>query len=368
MSEHDVTLITSDAQTLSFTCDEGEDIITAGEKVNIYLAAQCQTGSCGACRAQCDAGKYTLGDHSADALSSADAANRQVLMCCTYPHSDLKMTLPYEYSLVRFEKTPVREATITSLTYLNADTVKLELQLLPDEEDNQSLDFEPGQFVQLRIPDSDIKRSYSLTNAPNWDGSLEFLIKLRPEGQFSTFLREKATPGMKLTLEGPLGWFMLRDNGLRPRYFVAGGCGMASIMSMLRRMSDWQEPHQARLFFGVWREEEVFYQQELADLAAEYPNFQYQTCVFDASERWQGYRGSVVAALEEALEATDVKPDIYICGSPGLVESVVEAVKPFSISEDELIYERYLASSRSTQVGSGQRECQLDVEADEVAL
>lgn len=368
MSEYNVKLVTSDAQTISLTCNEGEDIIAAAEKANIHLAAQCQTGSCGACKAQCDAGEYSLAEYSVEALSDADAANRQVLMCCTYPHSDLKMTLPYEYSLVRFEKTPVREATITSISYLNADTVKLKLQLLPDEEDNLSLDFEPGQFVQIGIPDSDIKRSYSLTNAPNWDGLLEFLIKLRPGGQIATFLRENATPGMKLTLEGPHGWFMLKDNGLRPRYFVAGGCGVASIMSMLRRMSDWQEPHQARLFFGVWREEEVFYQQELADLAAEYPNFQYQICVFEASESWQGYRGSVVAALEEALKATDSKPDIYICGSPGLVENVVEAVKPFGINEEDLIYERFLASTQSTKAGSEQSNCRLGADVDEVAV
>ena len=365
MSTHDITLITSDAQTISFTCEEGEDIIAAGEKVNIYLAAQCQTGSCGACRARCDTGEYTLGEHSDDALSKADVDNRHVLMCRTYPRSDLKMNLPYDYGLVRFEKTPEREATITSIQYLNADTVKLELQLLPDDEGNLSLDFEPGQFVQLRIPDSVVKRAYSLTNAPNWDGSLEFLIKLRPQGKFSTFLREQATPGMKLPLEGPQGWFTLQDNGLRPRYFVAGGCGVAAIMSILRRMAEWQEPHPTRLFFGVWREQEVFYQQELADLAADYPNFQYQICVFEASESWQGYRGSVVAALEEALKASDSKPDIYICGSAGLVENVIEAVKAFGISEDELIYERYLSS---TQSGNEQTQCRLEGEADGVAL
>ena len=362
MSEHKIRLITRDAQTLSIVCGEGENLIAAAEKMNIYLAAQCHTGSCGACIAHCDAGDYSLGEYSIDALSKADAANRHVLMCSTYPHSDLNLTLPYDYSVVRFEKTPVREATVSSITYLNANTVKLKLQLLPDENENLSLDFEPGQFVQLWIPGSDVKRSYSLTNAPNWDGFLEFLIKLRPGGQFSTFLREQAAPGMKLTLEGPLGWFTLQDNGLRPRYFVAGGCGVASIMSMLRRMAEWQEPHQARLFFGVWRQEEVFYQQELADLAAVYPNLKYQICVFDASESWQGYRGSVVAALEDNLKTTDIRPDIYICGSPGLIESVIKAVEPFGIGKDQLIYEPFLASSHPAQAESGQEYCRLKAE------
>ena len=59
---------------------------------------------------------------------------------------------------------------------------------------------------------------------------------------------------------------------------------------------------------------------------------------------------------------TDSKPDIYICGSPGLVESVIEAVKPLGISEDELIYERYLASTQSVKAGNGPRECRMEAE------
>ena len=350
MSAFQIQLKTNDGQTLSFACDAEEDLVSAAEKENIFLAAQCHAGSCGACIAQHETGDYRLGECSTDALTKSDLAQQKVLLCRTYPQSDMTMSLPYAYSVVRFEKVPEREAEIIAKTYLTEDTVKLDLQLLPDEDDNLSLDFEPGQFMEFRIPGdtNEAKRAYSLANAPNWDGSLEFLIKLREDGQFSTFLDSKAEPGMKLRLDGPMGTFMLQDHGLRPRYFVAGGCGLASVMSMLRRMAEWEEPHPVKLFFGVWSDNEVFFQEEIAALAAEYPKLKYQICVTEPSESWQGYKGSVVAAFEEALKAETGKPDVYICGSPGLIEGISEVGERNGIDRSELMYERYLANAQPT--------------------
>jgi ferredoxin-NADP reductase/ferredoxin len=349
MSDHTIVLNTRDGQSLSFTCAENEDVIAAAEKADIYLNAQCRSGSCGACIARRENGELEFGEHSDDALSEADVEQGNVLLCCTRPRSDLKLVLPYEHDLIRFEKTPVREATISAKTYLTPDTVKLELQLLPDEDGTLSLDFEPGQFVQLGVPGSDLARPYSLANAPNWDGALEFLIKLRPHGEFSSWLHEIAEPGRTLSLEGPSGTFVLRDNGLRPRYFVAGGCGIASVMSMLRRMAEWQEPHPVKLFFGLWNEAEVFYREELAALAADYPQLEYSICVAQASDTWPGCHGSAVDAFAAALDGEATEPDVYICGSPGLIEAVAEAAAVRGISRERLVFERFLATARAGQ-------------------
>lgn len=350
MSSYQIKLNTSDGETLSFACEAGQDLVSAAEKENIYLAAQCHSGACGACIAHHERGEYRLGKCSSDALTEQDRAKNQVLLCRTYPDSDLTMTLPYAYSVVRFEKTPQREAEIIAKTYLTEDTVKLELQLVPDDDDNLSLDFEPGQFMEVHIPEDaeGAKRAYSLANAPNWDGSLEFLIKLRKQGQFSAFLDQKAEAGMMLRLDGPMGTFMLQDRGLRPRYFVAGGCGLASVMSMLRRMAEWEEPHPVKLFFGVWDESEVFFSEEITALAAEYPKLQYQICVTQASEGWGGYKGSVVDAFQAALSVETAKPDVYICGSPGLIEGVANVAEAAGIAREELIFERYLANAQPT--------------------
>jgi ferredoxin-NADP reductase len=194
-----------------------------------------------------------------------------------------------------------------------------------------------------------------VANAPNWDGSLEFLIKLRPHGQFSTWLQETAAPGMTLGLEGPFGTFVLRDYGLRPRYFIAGGCGLASVMSMLRRMAEWQEPHPSKLFFGLWNQNEVFYREEIQHLAAELPNLDYRICVAEASGDWKGCRGSAVDAFAKALSEEASRPDIYICGSPGLIDGVAKAAEAQGVSRDRLIFERFVTNATAIRA----RHCEI---------
>lgn len=49
---------------------------------------------------------------------------------------------------------------------------------------------------------------------------------------------------------------------------------------MLRRMADWQEPHEARLFFGVNTPAEVFAVAALEELRARLPGFRYEVCVW----------------------------------------------------------------------------------------
>ncbi len=348
MTEHTIELTTRDGQTISYTCAENEDLVTAAEKADIYLNAQCHSGICGTCVAHRDSGEFVLGGFSEDALTTADRASGQVLMCCTRPRADMRLTLPYEGDLIRSEKAPIRSATILAKTYLTPDTVRLDLQLEATEDGTLSLEFEPGQFVQLGMPGTDITRPYSLANAPNWDGTLEFLIKLRPQGQFSTWLHETAAPGQALNLEGPFGTFVLRDHGLRPRYFVAGGCGIASVMAMLRRMAEWQEPQPVKLFFGVSTEADLFYQEEIAALAADYQNLECAICLSRPGSDWSGYRGSAVAAVGAALDTETTEPDIYVCGSPRLIEGITEIAEARSIPREQIIFERFLASTAAS--------------------
>jgi ferredoxin-NADP reductase/ferredoxin len=345
---YQIKLITRDAKSLSFPCEAHENIVTAAAQANIFLMAQCYAGNCGACSAHCEQGEFELTRYSEAVLSPAMQQKGQTLLCCTQPRSDMIVNLPYEYSKIRFATPRQRTAKIVNKTFLTPDTVKLELQLEEDAEGNIHFNFEPGQFVEISIPETEIKRAYSLANAPNWDGHLDFLIKLRSNGQFSTFLQQQAVLGMPLKISEAQGSFVLAERGLRPRYFIAGGCGLASVMSMLYHMAELQEPHEARLFFGVWQEEELFYQQELADLAATYPNFSYQLCVTEPNESWAGFRGSVVDALDSALKnIKSSQPDIYICGSSGLIEAVATVAENHGIAREQLIYEHYSSACDS---------------------
>jgi ferredoxin-NADP reductase len=124
---------------------------------------------------------------------------------------------------------------------------------------------------------------------PNWDGTAKLLIHLRPGGSFSTWLTEQAGPGARLTVRGPQGAFGLRDHGIRPRWFVAGGMGLAPMLSMMRRMAEWADPQ-----------------------------------------------------LAQALTANGHSPDVYVCGPPAMVDAAAEVARCNGVDDEHLILERYL--------------------------
>ena len=88
------------------------------------------------------------------------------------------------------------------------------------------------------------------------------------------------------------GDFALAENGLRPRWFIAGGTGLAPLLSMLRRMAEWGDPQPARLFFGVTRYEEVFAEEQLAALACVLPDFRTDIVVWHPDPAWSGAVGT----------------------------------------------------------------------------
>lgn len=336
-----IQLTTRDEQQLSFDCAPGQDLLTAAEAANIMLPSQCRKGSCGACQAAVTDGDYQMAEYNPDALSAGNS--RAILMCRTTPCSDLRVSVPYDHTKVLRHAVPRRATTIAALETIAQNTVRLVLALSPDAESGCAAEFEPGQFMEIEIPGSDERRPYSLANTSNWDGRLEFLIKLQPNGRFSTFLRERAQPGDQLMVRGPLGGFGIREGGFRPRWFVAGGTGVAPILSMLRRMAEFQEMHDARLFFGVNHEDELLLKDELDELKAQLPQLKVDLCVWKPQAGWDGFRGTPADALRAAFAGASCQPDIYVCGPPAMIRAAEQVAIESGLPQDQFASERFVS-------------------------
>ena len=335
-----IQLTTRDGQQLSFNCAPEQSLIAAAAAADIILPNQCQRGSCGACLARVTAGDYSLGEHNPEALPANDTGS--ILMCRTSPRSDLSITLPHDRSRILFHTIKHRSAEIIALDSIAVNTVRLELRLDPDGDGNGAAEFEPGQFMELEIPGCGEHRAYSLANTPNWDGVLEFLIRLQAQGRFSTFLREHAQPGMKLMLRGPLGSFGIQEGSLRARWFVAGGTGLAPMLAMVRRMAELQEMQEARLFFGVNQENELFALEELWRLRSELPHFDVDICVWRPKADWHGFIGTPAEALRQALAATAARPDLYLCGPAPLIDTAEKVATAAGLPPEQVFSERFL--------------------------
>jgi len=335
---HSICLTTRDGHTLSFDCSPGQSLIEAAMAASIILPAQCQQGSCGACHADVKSGDYVMSQHNPEVLPAGNADG--ILMCCTTPRSDLSIALPYDRARILFHAIKQRRANIVALEGIAANTVRLELRLVPDE-DGSAAEFEPGQYMELGIPGTEEYRAYSLANTPNWDGSLEFFIRLHAQGWFSTFLSEHAQPGMMLNVRGPVGAFGLKEDSMRPRWFVVGGTGIAPCLAMLRRMAEFQDMREARLFFGATQESELFALDELWRLRSELPQLTVDVCVWKPSGNWHGFTGTPAEALREALASTITQPDLYLCGPVSLIDSAEDIAAAAGLGSERVFSERF---------------------------
>lgn len=339
MSEHQITLTTRDGQAVSFACADGSNVVSAGEQAAIVLPSLCKDGGCGACLAHCAEGEYTLGSYNPSVLSDEAAARRDVLLCRTYPAGDLRITAPYDHAHIHFGKQSMRQAVITGLEPIADRTVRLKLSWR--DESDKAVEFEPGQCMELEIPDAGIRRAYSLANTGNWRGELEFLIRLQPEGRFSNYLIGQAEVGQVLNVYGPNGTFGLQAESFNPAIFIAGGTGLAPFLSILRRMAEWGEDRAIHLLFGVNRESELFCLDELQRLQQQLPGLSVTVCVWQPGNEWADFSGTPADALRQCLNDHPGDYDIYLCGPPLLVTAATRVAMEQGVTEQRIFSEKF---------------------------
>lgn len=340
---HKITLKTQDDQQIEFDCEDDQTVQDAAESANYYPPFGCKSGICGVCLGTCQSGDYQLDTYSESVLSKDTAEQGGILLCRTKAQSDLKISVPYNADLINQANSAPREAEIISLDQIADRTLKLVLQLQEDPELGLAFEFEPGQFVELEVTDLGLMRAYSLSNTANWEGRLEFIIRLQPNGLFSEYLKNVGI-GERLLVHAATGAFVINQQSSNRRCFIAGGTGLAPFLSILKRSAEWGEDHPTHLFLGVNNEAEILCQDELIQLQQSLPQLTVEICVWKPEADWDGFAGTPVDAFKAYLEDKGVDIDVYLCGPPFLVEASTNAALEAGVKQENIHSERFVAS------------------------
>lgn len=341
---YDVTLVTSDGAESTVACDDGTTVLEAAAEAGMMLKASCESGGCGSCSAVLKDGRVEMGSHDPNVIEVPEERGG-ILLCRSFPREDCRIELPYDHTKI-VTGPPVRhDAEITALDRVADGVMRVRLTLRPAEDGSASADFESGQFFRVLVPggpsDKEVRRAYSPANVANFDGALEFYVRLLPGGAMSDYLSERAVVGDVLTVSNADGEFRLAENGLRPRWFLAGGTGLSPLLSMLRKMAEWGDPQPARLFFGVTRVGEVFAQDEIAELSAALSDFRADTVVWNPDVNWTGPVGNPVEMAAAEIAALDEMPDVYLCGPPPMMDAAFAALTAAGVPADQIHAERF---------------------------
>jgi toluene monooxygenase electron transfer component len=161
-----------------------------------------------------------------------------------------------------------RGGTIKDTRALTRDIVSVSVELA------QPIDFDAGQFVLMQVPGVPGYRGYSMVNFERATTRLDFLIKKKPGGGTSEWLFKGNADGAHVELFGPLGAATFYPNLGKNILCIAGGSGIAGMMSILSRARQerYFDQFNGYLFFGVRTYLDGCYLAELSQLAREFPD------------------------------------------------------------------------------------------------
>ncbi|WAP54837.1 benzoate 1,2-dioxygenase electron transfer component BenC [Streptomyces sp. S465] len=335
-----VALNFEDGITRFIDCRPDETVAEASYKARINIPLDCRDGACGTCKSLCESGRYDGGDYIDEALSDDEAAAGYCLPCQMTPHSDLVLRIPSSSAAAK-TGAAAHTATVTDIRRHSAGTVEFALEV----DDRDALDFLPGQYVNVAVPGTDQARSYSFSSGPD-QRQISFLVRTVPGGAMSEYLGERARPGDRVEFTGPMGSFYLREI-TRPALLLAGGTGLAPLLSMLEGLTRKPPAHPVHLLYGVTTDQDLVHLDTLEDYAEVIPGFTFDHCVADAAStaRNKGF----VTGLMDASTLHDGDVDVYLCGPPAMVEAVRGHIAALGVTPASFHYEKFTpAPARET--------------------
>lgn len=252
------------------------------------------------------------------------------------------LSLAYVYALRPFLQ--ARDAyEVTSVTPVAERIWEVRLRALEGE----GLAFMPGQFAWLKLgrhPFHITEHPFSIASAPLPSAPGEapdvgFLIK--EAGDFTG--RIGATePGTRAYLDAPHGNFTYCGRAAEGLVFIAGGIGIAPILSMLRTLRAEGDLRPMTLVYGNRHAGQIVAGDELAAMAREM-RLDLRHVLGEPPEGWRGERGE----LDQRVLAHCLPPRpgegwlYFVCGPGPMIDAVEGHLDALDIPARNVISEKF---------------------------
>lgn len=341
MTEHQARLKTLEAET---SCGEDQNILDAFLRANTWLPHGCSQGTCGSCKMQVLEGSIDHRGSSEFILTGQEREEGLALACQATPCSDLLLEPLADVADDGIVRHPLRDVmgTVSTLEDIARETRRLVVDL------DEPLPFNPGQYIELLVPGSDIRREYSMANAPSNTSQIELHIR-RTEGGAATdgWIFAHMTTGGRVEVRGPMGVFGIGKPQQEPAILVAGGTGLAPMKSIVHAVLAEDLVPELWLYHGGRTEQDLYDVTFFRDLDASHEKFHYQPVL--SEQDWTGTTGMVTDAVLDDF-ATCKGYAGYLCGPPAMVDAGRKVFKrrrmaPRMIHREEFTDASHLAAS-----------------------
>jgi NAD(P)H-flavin reductase/ferredoxin len=316
-------------------CRSDQTLLDACIQTGVPVPYNCRSGECGECMAALKSGDVQeLPGADPAVFTDAHRAQGNILTCICFPRSDIVLDLPL------LAETP-------SIRPTNFNTMVQRVERLTPTiygitvETPWPIEFHAGQCFEWVVPEITPNRTYSAANRPGKD-FIDFHVRVYPNGKIGKFVSEMSS-GSMLHLLGPFGHFGLSSNNWRPAVCVAGGTGLAPVMSVLDKAFAGHDKRPIELLYGARTQDELYCVDILQEWAKTNPSFTFTPVLSDepAGSSWSGRRGLVTDVMMEKLG--DVFGlEAYICGPPAMIDAAVAGLESAGVLEGDIWMDRFV--------------------------
>lgn len=301
---------------------------------DIFIPSACGgKATCGYCKCKVVEGGGGIKPTEEPFLSTEEREEGIRLSCQVKVRENMEVLIPE--GLLGAKEYKSKVVQITDLTH-DIKLVRLKL-IAPDE-----MAFKPGQYAQIRVPGIDVIRAYSIASNPSDKHNLEFIIRLVPKGQATTFVHLALEVGDDLIITGPYGDFYLKEDSDKDIICIAGGSGKAPIRAILYYLKDRGMNRKVKYFFGARTKKDLYYTEEFLGLSDEYPNFEYIPALSEPLEEdhWEGEVGLITDVVDRFCNDLQ-ESEAYLCGSPGMIDACINVLEKNHINMDNVFYDKF---------------------------
>lgn len=193
-----------------------------------------------------------------------------------------------------------------------------------------------GQFMIFRF--LDMKRwwqahPFSLSCAPNGE---YIRITVKDSGDFSSDIGNIKV-GTHVLIDGPHGIFTEKIASNNKLLFIAGGVGITPIRSLIEVAE--KKGSEVTLIYANRNSLDIVFKQELDGLAQDYHFEMYH--VLSDDPQWQGLKGKITLEMIKQLVDDAPQRDIYVCGPPLMMDSVIHILRQMFVSKQRIHFEKF---------------------------
>lgn len=316
--------ITIDGNEKEFI-QEGEDtILRAALRSGHGFPYECNSGGCGGCKFDLLAGEVENLWPDAPGLTERDKRKKLLLACQCRAKTNVtvKARTGTEYI------PPVSPARVKA-KFLGSSNITHDIRELRFKADKPA-DFLAGQYAILEIPNVGASRSYSMSNLPNSDGEWHFMIRRVMHGKATDQLFNHLKIGDEIEIDGPYGMAWLREDCPRDIVCIAGGSGLAPMISIARRASKLGMLLNRNLhfFYGGRTSRDICGENFLKNLPEFGNKIHFYPIVSLPEEqvdiKWSGETGYVHDAVSRLLSGKLADFEFYYAGPPPMTQALQE--------------------------------------------